>query len=57
MRYVVEHRDSAAGLGLRAREYVWNVLHPTAIAKSVLERLQELGLGNLGDSFSWLDRR
>ncbi len=57
MRYVVEHRDSAAGLGLRAREHVWNVLHPTAIAKSVLERLQELGLGNLGDSFSWLDRR
>jgi glycosyltransferase involved in cell wall biosynthesis len=57
MRYVVEHRDSAARLGLRAREHVWNVLHPTAIAKSVLERLQELGLGNLGDSFSWLDRR
>jgi glycosyltransferase involved in cell wall biosynthesis len=57
MRHVAEHRDSAATIGQKAREHVWNVLHPTAIAKSVLGRLQELGMGNPGDSFGWLDRR
>lgn len=46
MRHVSEHRDSAAALGLKAREHVWNALHPTTIAKSVRERLQSLDVRN-----------
>jgi glycosyltransferase involved in cell wall biosynthesis len=44
MRHVADHRDLAADIGRKAREHVWNVLHPATIAKSVLGRLQELPL-------------
>jgi glycosyltransferase involved in cell wall biosynthesis len=56
MRHVEAHRDIAAATGQKARKHVWNVLHPSAIAKSMLERFQELGLGNVGESMTALDR-
>jgi len=51
MRHVAEHRDLSAAIGLKAREHVWNVLHPATIAKSVLRRLRELGLRQSAESF------
>ena len=51
MRHVAEHRDLAASIGVKAREHVWNVLHPGTIAKSVLNRLQEIGVAQFGESF------
>jgi glycosyltransferase involved in cell wall biosynthesis len=50
MRHVAENRDLAAAIGLKAREHVLNVLHPATIAKSVLGRLKELGLGSYAAS-------
>ena len=57
MRHVVKDRTSAEAIGVRAREHVRNVLHPTTIAKSVLRRLQDLGLVNLRGSLAWLENR
>ena len=57
MRHVAEHRDSANEVGRRAKEHVWNLLHPAAIAKSVLARFHEIGLDNGAGHYTQSDRR
>lgn len=55
MRYVEKDRGRASAMGANGSKHVRRVLAPTAIARTLIERMQKLGLGKLGDSLDWLD--